>query len=124
MEETGGRRKPGVITSTLVAFTRRLSGRIVLTVQVNPREEQMAFYDNARLRAKLALCLVAALPFTFAACGGDDDDDGGGGSATVTEVNGFGLQKATCGPGSVPETGLQGQVTRALRQPGAFTGFR
>jgi hypothetical protein len=54
--------------------------------------------------------------FLFWGCGGDDED------VAVAETNGFGMVKATCGPGDTPEPALQGQVPAAMRVPGGFKG--
>src|SRR4051812_361048 len=76
-------------------------------------------FNGARLRHVrkfLSLSVVCAAAIV-GGCGGDDEQ------VATAETNGFGVEKATCGPGSVPETGLQGQVAAALRTPGAFKGF-
>jgi len=65
----------------------------------------------ARALTALAACATLVVP---AACG----DRNGREPAAMPVV-----AKASCGPGSHPETALQGQVPPPLRRPGQFSGF-
>jgi len=64
-----------------------------------------------RTLTALGVCVIV---LALVACGDRSDHE----SAAMAVV-----PKATCGPGSHPETALQGQVPPPLRRPGQFSGF-
>src|SRR6202008_3153059 len=66
---------------------------------------------NAAMNRTVLFSLLAllAMPFGFSACNGSSD------SRNTPPVNGTpaATQRASCGPGSRPEIGIQGRVSRA-----------
>src|SRR5262245_22210502 len=81
--------------------------------RVDPAGEERA----RRLPYQIAAVAMAAAVSSLVACGSDDN----GGVVTEDPAPNV-VQKASCGTGDRPETGLQGQVPAALRAAG-FQGF-
>ena len=114
---------------------------LLLNLVVDAQQMVLSFYTlptlgsaylygrrHATLTA-LASVLLSAAALGLAACGGGTQGQAGRESATgrqapagLADTDIMTVQKAECGPGSRPETGLQGQVPAALRQAG-FQGF-
>ena len=75
------------------------------------------------MRFPLIPCVLAIVTAGLSACGGSNSPDGGSGNAPPPALGGA-TPKADCGPGSLPETGLQGRVSPADHASGrAAQGF-